>query len=118
MASDPKRAQYNGDFVDYRMTYIIGAGLDGLQTLSPNTAYKVWIVARTESPLESKSEIAEFRTFEQPNLAKVLPDSLKPRSMILEWTSPHQDNIMEHKIIMLPKAEHDKFTTTTTPRYG
>ena len=99
------------------MSYLIGTGTDGLQKLSPNTAYKVWIVAKTESPLESKSEIAMFRTYEQPNLVKVLRESLKPRSMILEWTSPYQDNILEHKIILLPKEEYDKFTSIT-PRYA
>ena len=116
-ASNSRKAQHSGDFVDYGMSYLIGTTTDGLPKLLPNKAYKVWIVARTDSPLESESEMVTFTTFEQPNLVTIVPESLKPRSMIVEWTSPNQDNIKEHKIIMLPKEEYTKFTSTT-PRYG
>ena len=102
--------------MDNRISYLIGTTTDGLPKLSPNREYKLWIVARTDSPLESESEMAKFTTFQQPNLVKVLPNSLKPRSMVVEWTSPNQDTIKEHKIIMLPKEEYDKFTSTI-PRY-
>ena len=43
------------------------------------------------------------------DLVQIVSEHLKPRSMILEWVSPKENNIIKHEIKMMPKEEFDKY---------
>ena len=94
-----------------RMHFLIGSSSSNhMQKLLPNRSYKVWIVAKTEFPIGASSETKRFATFERPNLVQIPPEYLKPRSLVLNWISPAQDNISKHEIKLLPKDEFERFT--------
>ena len=92
------------------MHYQIGSNKStrGPDQLRPNNSYKVWVLAKTKFPGEgTKSKGVIFNTFEQPNLVQIPQEHLKPRSMVVEWTSPKEENILKHEIKMMPKEEFD-----------
>ena len=84
--------------------HVLGSAKNGLKLL-PGQSYKVLVAAKTEFPEESRSNDLSFTTFEQPNLVIIPKEHLKPRSMVVEWVSPNNDNIAKHEIKMMPLEE-------------
>lgn len=86
--------------------HILGSKENGPKLL-PNRKYKVWVTANTEHPKDSRSKEITFSTFEQPNLVTIPKEHLKPRTMIVDWVSPKESNILKHEINIMPLEEYE-----------
>ena len=75
-----------------------------IQNLQPNTEYKIWIEAKNSHKKISQSEIKSVKTYEAPNLIKLV--NLTPRSVKLEWKSPEFDLIQFHQILLESNSEN------------
>ena len=70
-----------------------------ISDLKPNSDYKIWITAKNfDNSKISKSKTVKAKTFQAPNLIKVL--KLAPRHLTLEWSAPDSDQIRNHQIIL------------------